>query len=506
MEFPRSSGILLHPTSLPGQFGIGDIGPEAYKFVDFLRESGQKLWQILPLGPTGYGNSPYACYSAFAGNPNLISPEILLRDGFLDQEDIINVPEFDPKKIDFSKVLDYKSSLYKKAFENFKQRLSEDEKESFFYFCDSNASWLQDFAMFMAIKEHYETEAKAEQRENECKMWSDWEQALTLRIPQALEQANASLGDEIFYHKFLQYEFYKQWLELKAYANENGISIVGDIPIFVAYDSADVWSNPEIFQLDRNGLPIEVAGVPPDYFSETGQLWGNPLYNWQELAKRDFDWWIERFKMTLTLVDIVRVDHFRGFDAYWAIPYGSETAIKGQWKKAFGVQLFQTIEERLGKLPMIAEDLGVITPDVEALRDEFNFPGMKIIQFAFTNTAKDPFLPHNHKQNCVVYPGTHDNDTCFGWFATAPEPEKAYFLRYANSNGKELHWDFIRLAMSSVANMSIYALQDIMGLDTSSRMNMPSKPDGNWEWRFTPDMLTGYIKEKLLTMTIDYGR
>ncbi|MBC7476129.1 MAG: 4-alpha-glucanotransferase, partial [Candidatus Sericytochromatia bacterium] len=312
--------------------------------------------------------------------------------------------------------------------------------------------------------------------------------------------------DQVFYHKFLQYQFFKQWQELKSYANQNGISIVGDIPIFVAYDSADVWSNPEIFQLDNNGLPIEVAGVPPDYFSETGQLWGNPLYDWDMLVQTNFDWWINRFKMILQLVDIVRVDHFRGFEAYWAIPYGAKTAINGKWKKALGVQLFQAIESTLGKLPMIAEDLGLITPEVEALRDQFNFPGMKIIQFAFTNTSKDPFLPHNYTKNCIVYPGTHDNDTCWGWFNTAPEAEKNYLLRYAGANGEHIHWDFIRLAMSSIANISIYAIQDVMGLDTASRMNMPSKPDGNWEWRYTDDMLTQQIHDTLANMTADYGR
>jgi 4-alpha-glucanotransferase len=506
MEFKRSAGILLHPSSLQSDYGIGDLGKESYKFIDFLEETGQKLWQTLPLGPTGYGNSPYACYSAFAGNTLLISPELLLEDGYLDKEDLENLPNLPKDKVDYGQTIDLKNNLFKKSFENFKLRLSEQEKANFFNFCDSNNYWLQDFATFMAIKEYYAQKAKEEQRENDCKTWVDWERDLVTRKSEALAHINNILGDEIFYHKFLQYEFFKQWLNLKDYANKKNISIIGDIPIFVAFDSADVWSNPELFLLDETGHPIEVAGVPPDYFSETGQLWGNPLYNWDEMIKRDFNWWIARFKMTLTLVDIVRVDHFRGFEAFWSIPYGAPNAIKGEWKKAPGFQLFKTIEKYFGQIPMIAEDLGVITPEVEELRDSFDFPGMKIVQFAFTNTAKDPFLPHNYKKNCVVYPGTHDNDTCLGWYKTCPEKEREYFLRYSSSNGENIHWDFLRLAMSSVADMCIYSLQDIMGLDTESRMNMPSKPDGNWEWRFTNDMLTTELKNKLLQMTTDYGR
>lgn len=506
MEFKRASGILLHPTSLPSDFGIGDLGKESYKFIDFLEESGQRLWQTLPLGATGYGNSPYASYSAFAGNTLLISPELLFEDGYLDKEDLENLPELPKDKVDYGKVIDLKNSLFKKAFENFKVRLSEEDKLNFFNFCDSNNYWLQDFATFMAIKEYYIKKAKDENRENECKTWVDWEHDLVIRNSKALEHINKILFDEIFYHKYLQYEFFKQWLNLKDYANKKGISIIGDIPIFVAFDSSDVWSNPELFLLDDNGNPTEVAGVPPDCFSETGQLWGNPLYDWNTMLKTGFSWWIARFKMTLTLVDIVRVDHFRGFEAYWSIPYGSPNAINGQWKKAPGFELFKTIEKYFGEIPMIAEDLGVITPEVEELRDHFNFPGMKILQFAFTNTAKEPFLPHNYKKNFVVYPGTHDNDTCLGWFNTCPEKEKEYFLRYTNSDGKHINWDFIRLGMSSTADMSLYALQDILGLDTSARMNMPSKPDGNWEWRFTSDMLTKKIKSKLLQMSIDYGR
>lgn len=501
MNFKRSSGILMHPTSLPNEYGIGDLGSAAYDFVDFLHETGQKLWQVLPIGPTGYGNSPYASFSAFAGNTNLISPELLKKQGFLDEEDLTNLPEFDKNKIDYPKVAEFKSGLFKKSFEKFKERVNEKEKDNFFYFCDMNNYWLQDFAVFMSVKEYYETEAKNENRENTCKTWSDWQPEILSREPSHLNEVNNKLGDEIFYHKYLQYQFFKQWLQLKSYVNEKGISLIGDIPIFVAYDSADVWANPDLFLLDEKGLPIEVAGVPPDYFSETGQLWGNPLYNWNELKRRGFDWWIERIRMTLNLVDILRIDHFRGFESYWAIPYGSPNAINGEWKKAPGKELFNAIKASLGKLAIVAEDLGIITPEVEELRDYFNFPGMKILQFAFTNTGKDPFLPHNYNPNCVVYPGTHDNDTCLGWYKAAPEKEKAYFLRYSGVEEKDLHWGFIRMGMNSVANQFIFAIQDLFGLDTQARMNMPSKPDGNWEWRLDPALLTQEVKDTLKAMT-----
>lgn len=497
----------MHPTSLPNEYGIGDLGSAAYDFVDFLHETGQKLWQVLPIGPTGYGNSPYASFSAFAGNTNLISPELLKKQGFLDEEDLTDLPEFDKNKIDYPKVVEFKSGLFRKSFEKFKERVSEKEKDNFFYFCDMNNYWLQDFALFMSIKEYYEAEAKNENRENACKTWSDWQPEILSRDPAYLNEVNNKLGDEVFYHKYLQYQFFKQWLQLKSYANEKGISLIGDIPIFVAYDSADVWANPDLFLLDKKGLPIEVAGVPPDYFSETGQLWGNPLYNWNELERRGFDWWIERIRMTLNLVDILRIDHFRGFESYWAIPYGSPNAINGEWKKAPGKELFNAIKASLGKLAIVAEDLGIITPEVEELRDHFNFPGMKILQFAFTNTGKDPFLPHNYKSNCVVYPGTHDNDTCLGWYKTAPEKEKAYFLRYSGvTEEKDLHWGFMKIGMNSVANQFIFAIQDLFGLDTDARMNMPSKPDGNWEWRLDPALLTQEVKDKLKAMTTDAYR
>jgi 4-alpha-glucanotransferase len=493
--FERSSGILLHPTSLPGEFGIGDLGPKAYDFINDLVLSGQKLWQVLPLGPTGYGNSPYASYSAFAGNTNLISPELLMQDGYLNENDLKNKPNFDGNKIDYSKLTDYKDYLFRIAFNNFKSKASKEDAHLFSNFCTVNHYWLHDFSLFMSLKKYYSNQE-----------WSKWDKEIIVRNYDAINQVNHKLGDEIFFHKFLQYEFYKQWINLKKYANSKNIKIIGDIPIFVAYDSADVWSNPDIFLLDKNFLPIEVAGVPPDYFSETGQLWGNPLYNWDKLSHTNFDWWIKRFEINFTLFDIVRVDHFRGFESFWAIPYGSENAIKGKWKKAKGKQLFKTIEKVLGKFPIIAEDLGVITPEVEALRDTFNFPGMKILQFAFSDDAKNPFLPHNHIKNCVVYPGTHDNDTCWGWFNSCNLDERDYFLRYSNSDSEEIHWDFIRLSMSSVADMSIIPMQDLLGLDSEARMNMPSRLENNWEWRYKEESLTSEILSRLLGMTKDFNR
>jgi len=493
--FERANGILLHPTSLPSEFGIGDLGPKAYSFIDDIASAEQKLWQVLPLGPTGYGNSPYASYSAFAGNTNIISPELLVKDGYLDKKDLESKPTFDENKVDYEKVIDYKEKLFRIAFNRFKSKASEEDAKLFSNFCTANHYWLHDFALFMSLKKYYSNQE-----------WSKWDKDIVERNHEVVKEVDYKLGDEIFFHKFLQYQFYKQWISLKKYANSKNIKIIGDIPIFVAYDSADVWSNPDIFFLNKKFLPIEVAGVPPDYFSKTGQLWGNPLYNWDKLSHTNFDWWVKRFAINFTLFDIVRVDHFRGFEAFWSIPYGSENAVKGKWKKAKGKQLFKTVEKVLGKFPIIAEDLGVITPEVEALRDTFNFPGMKILQFAFSSDSKNPFLPHNHIKNSVVYPGTHDNDTCWGWFNSCNLDERDYFLRYSNSDSEEIHWDFIRLSMSSVANMSIIPMQDILGLGTEARMNMPSKLENNWEWRYKEESLTSEILSRLLGMTKDFGR
>jgi 4-alpha-glucanotransferase len=497
MPFPRSSGILLHPTSFPSLFGIGDLGLEAYRFIDFLTESYQQYWQVLPLGPTGYGNSPYASYSAMAGNPFLISPEQLREQGMLAEDDFANFPAFPAEKVDFEQVVQTKIPLLKKACENFKTKASPLQQKEFAGFCESKAYWLDDYALFMALKDTHEGAS-----------WHTWKPELAKLQPEALDQWRQQLKDEIFYYKYIQFEFFRQWSELKQYANRRGIQIIGDIPIYVAHDSADVWAHPEIFCLDeQTGEAAIMAGVPPDYFSETGQLWGNPVYNWAKLQQLDFKWWVQRFQAMLDYIDIIRIDHFRGFQAYWAVSKGETTAMNGQWIEAPGEALFKVLNDKLGKLPVLAEDLGVITPEVEALRDKFEFPGMKVLQFAFGSDTGNPFLPFNYPRNCVVYTGTHDNDTTVGWFNKLSDYEKDAVLRYLGCTSSEgIHWDLIRLALSSVANQAITPLQDVLGFETEARMNYPSKPEGNWEWRYQSDALTQELRTRLKTLTKTYGR
>ncbi|MEC4819302.1 MAG: 4-alpha-glucanotransferase [Scytonema sp. PMC 1069.18] len=497
MPFPRSSGILLHPTSLPGQFGIGDLGLEAYRFIDFLRDSSQQFWQVLPLGPTGYGNSPYACFSAVAGNPLLISPEKLVHQGLLVEEDFANLPGFDAFRVDYDKVRPVKLELLRKACENFKNQATPMQQTEFAGFCDSKAYWLDDYALFMALKDAHGGIS-----------WHKWKPEYSKREPEAIDRARREMTAEVFFHKFTQYEFFRQWSELKTYANMSGIQIIGDIPIYVAHDSADVWSHADIFSLDKEtGEAALMAGVPPDYFSVTGQLWGNPVYNWEELKKQEYKWWVGRFAALLDYVDVIRIDHFRGFEAYWAVPKGEETAVNGEWVKAPGEELFETIKQQLGRLPIMAEDLGLITPEVEALRDKFEFPGMKILQFAFSGDAGNPFLPFNFQRNCIVYTGTHDNDTTINWFNLASEYEKQYLTNYLGCISPDgIHWDFIRLALNSVANQSIFPLQDVLGLGGEARMNFPSKAEGNWEWRYQADALTKELSQRLQTLTQLSGR
>ncbi|MGH2414903.1 MAG: 4-alpha-glucanotransferase, partial [Microcystaceae cyanobacterium] len=403
----RASGILLHPTCFPSRFGIGDLGKEAYRFVDFLSESLQQVWQILPLGPTGYGNSPYLSYSALAGNPLLISPEKLLEEEWLSGEDFAYLPEFPLDKVDYELVIQTKMPLLQKASANFKARASSEQHSEFQAFCDRQSYWLDDYALFMSLKEAHAGAS-----------WNTWEVAISQRKPEALVEWASRLSEPIFHHQFIQYQFFRQWSELKQYANEKDIRIFGDIPIYVAHDSADVWARPEIFCLEaETGEASLMAGVPPDYFSETGQLWGNPVYDWEALEKTNFHWWVKRMRGMLDYVDIFRIDHFRGFQAFWAVKQGEKTAIKGKWLEAPGEALFTILQEELGDLPIVAEDLGVITPEVEALRDKFAFPGMKVLQFAFDSDRANPFLPYNYaNSNCVVYTGTHDNDTTVGWF------------------------------------------------------------------------------------------
>jgi len=506
MRFSRSSGILLHPTSLPGRFGIGDLGPQAYAFADFLLACGQTLWQVLPLGPTGYGDSPYACYSAFAGNTLLTSPEQLFAAGLLVQDDLSETHWSSPDRVDVKEVHQSKDILLRKAYEHYTRTTDTELRGAFATFAEQNASWLDDYALFRALKTAHGGLA-----------WNQWERSLVQREPAALARARNDLSGEIDAQKFFQFLFFKQWFALKAYCNERGISLIGDIPIFVAQDSADVWTNPEQFKLDRNGIPTVVAGVPPDYFSSTGQYWGNPLYDWDRMLADGFRWWIERVRATLQTVDIARIDHFRGFAACWEIPGGDKTAERGRWIEAPGRELFTAIRNALGELPIIAEDLGVITPDVKKLRDDFGFPGMRILQFAFSRDSKDIDLPHNYHQSVVVYTGTHDNDTTVGWFNSVAgagstrtdaqiSRERKFCMKYLNTNGKEIHWDFIRTVLSSVADTAIVPLQDLLGLGSEARMNLPNSSEGNWSWRFRANALTEAHIDRLRDMTDTYGR
>ncbi len=498
MLHSRVSGILLHPTSLPSPFGIGDLGDDAYQFIDFLVESDQQIWQILPLGPTGYGNSPYLSYSALAGNPLLISPQKLHEDKFLTESDLASLPDYPSDKVDYDLVITTKIPLLKKASENFKAQATKKQLADWQEFCDRHKDWLDDYALFMALKEYHQGTG-----------WHEWDKDIASRQPKAIAEWTNRLAEEIFFHKFMQYEFFRQWTKLKAYANENGVKIFGDIPIYVAHDSADVWSHTDIFCLDeKTQEPALMAGVPPDYFSETGQLWGNPVYNWEELIKTDFKWWIKRVEGILEYVDIIRIDHFRGFEAFWAVEQGETTAMNGEWMKAPGDEFFTILQKQLGELPIVAEDLGVITPEVEALRDKFGFPGMKILHFAFDSDRANPFLPFNYvNRNCIVYTGTHDNNTTIGWFYDRSEDDRAKVVDYLGGACPEgVNWALIRLAMGSVANAAIFPLQDILGLGAEAKMNTPSQADGNWDWRYQPAMLSSDPRSHLKHLTYLYGR
>ncbi len=497
MPFPRSSGILLHPTSLPGRYGIGDLGLEAYQFVDFLARSAQQLWQVLPLGPTGMGNSPYMSFSTMAGNPLLISPDVLKDNGFLSEDDLREVPDFPLDRIDFDRVIAWKMPLLHKACQSFKEKASAIQQKEFEGFCRGKANWLEDFALFMALLDTQEEPT-----------WNAWPSELRHRKPEVLEEWRSRLADEIFFHKFLQFEFFRQWSELKAYANAQNIRIIGDIPIYVAHNSADVWEHPEIFQLDaETSLPSEMAGVPPDYFSATGQLWGNPVYNWEYLESTRFVWWVERVRETLVYVDLIRIDHFRGLESFWSVPAGEETAMNGRWIKAPGYALFETIRAELGSLPILAEDLGDIDQAVLDLRDHFEFPGMKILHFAFGSDAKNAYLPFNFSANCVVYTGTHDNDTTVGWYNQASDHERGRLHQYLGCTGSHgIAWDTIRLALSSVANQAIIPLQDVFGLGTDARMNAPGTAEGNWGWRYRGEALTEEYSNRLRELVFIYGR
>ncbi len=496
MDSTRRSGILLHPTSLPGRYGIGSFDQAAYDWVDLLARTRQTLWQVLPLGPTGYGDSPYQSFSSFAGNPYLISLEDLHQDGLLDPQLLTGAPEFPRDRVDYGAIYRWKLPLLRRVAQDFPRRGSGEQQAEFQAFCAENQEWLEDFALFMALKDAHGGAP-----------WNQWEMPLRKRNKRALARARKEHAAAIHAHKFNQWLFYRQWLALKAHANRQGIQVIGDIPIYVALDSADAWCNPEIFRFDREFQPTVVAGVPPDYFSETGQLWGNPIYRWDRLKRTGYRWWIRRIQAALRLYDLVRIDHFRGFAGYWEVPAGEKTAVKGRWVKGPGADFFQAVLEALGELPIIAEDLGEITPDVIQLRDQFGLPGMKVLQFAFSTDASDKFLPHNYTPNFVVYTGTHDNDTAWGWYQhSSTERERDFFRRYFRTDGHEVAWTLIEGAFRSVARLAVVPLQDVLSLGTEARMNLPGTAQGNWRWRFVPEQISSYALDRLLDATTLYGR
>ncbi|MBN1640131.1 MAG: 4-alpha-glucanotransferase [Anaerolineae bacterium] len=504
MEWTRSSGILLHPTSLPGPYGIGDLGPPAYRWVEFLARAGQTLWQVLPLGPTGYADSPYAALSTFALNPMLISLDLLFDQRLLDPPDIDTLPWLSRDRVDYATTIAYKAPILRRAALRFDAEAVGRTRAAYDQFCRDNASWLDDYALYIAAKRYHADIA-----------WPAWERGIALRDPQALDRWREKLRIEIIAHRALQYLAWAQWRALLDHAHQYGVRIVGDVPIFCAHDSADVWAHRDLFALDEEGQPTHIAGVPPDYFSATGQRWGNPLYRWDVMAERGYAWWIERTRAALRTVDIVRIDHFRGFIAYWEIPASEPTAVRGRWVPGPGEALFEALEAALGSVPILAEDLGVITPEVIALRERFNLPGMKILQFAFDEDAlrasfgeyeRNPFLPHNYTRHFVVYTGTHDNDTAVGWFTHADPEERAAALAYLGCNAHDLHWALIRAAMASVADMAIVPLQDVLGLGSHARMNLPGTIGANWTWRFTEDMLSEHLAARLAEMATLYER
>jgi 4-alpha-glucanotransferase len=511
MKFQRSSGVLLHPTSLPGPYGAGDLGPEAFSFIEFLAEAGQKIWQVLPLNPTGYADSPYQCFSAFAGNPLLISLDLLAERGLLSPEDLAAVPILPTQSIDYGKVIAFRFTLLRKAAVRFFAALERDLngalKSEYEAFCAEQATWLEDYALFMAAKDAHGGIA-----------WTGWDRALAAREPAALAPWSERLAAEIAAYKFWQFEFFRQWGALREACNRRGIRIMGDLPIYVAHDSADVWSAPQLFWLDEEGNPLKVSGVPPDYFSATGQLWGNPTYRWERLRADGYRWWMARVRGVMRLFDLVRIDHFRGFEAFFEIPAGETTAVNGIWIKAPGMELFEALEREFGELPIVAENLGNITPEVEAIRRRFNFPGMAILQFAFGTDPQGPsFRPHNYERNLVAYTGGHDNDTTVGWWtsgiadSTRSEDdlrrEHEFASAYLNlRDGEEIQWAMIGALMASVADTVLLPMQDVLGLGGEARMNLPGRMGGNWKWRYEREQLRPEMARRLRALTELYGR
>ncbi|RKX85449.1 MAG: 4-alpha-glucanotransferase [Spirochaetes bacterium] len=501
MTFPdRACGVLLHPTALPGPYGIGTLGAQAFSFIRWLKDAGNSYWQICPLTPTGYGDSPYQGFSAFAGNQNLIDLVELTKTGFLEESDLTSLNDLPESYVDFGSLIPGKTEVLHKAWQNYSSdKHPEEFDEKFRKFREDSASWLDDFCLFMVIKTL-----------NNGRPWDEWENPLRFREPEALNKIRVESSDEIAYHSFVQYLFHRQWVRLKKQANLNGISIIGDLPIFVAYDSSDCWANPDLFQLDENLKPTHIAGVPPDYFSATGQLWGNPLYNWDKMEENGFTWWISILKNKLEQYDALRIDHFRGFAAYWSVPYGEQTAVNGKWIPAPGRRLFKRVREVLGELPIIAEDLGVITDDVVELINEFGLPGMKVLQFAFDSSEENDYLPHNYDKNCLVYTGTHDNDTTAGWYSSVDKHDRTYALSYMNlpsdADAKEVTSAMIRTAFAAVSNLAIIPLQDILGLGSEARFNTPGTLGGNWCWRIKENSLTPEKASELRKLSDIYGR
>lgn len=491
----RNSGILLHITSLPGNEGVGTLGKNAFQFVDFLRDTGQKIWQILPLGPIGAGDSPYQCFSAFAGNPILIDLHLLVEDGILDKSTLKQIPRFNRKRVDFKNVKKWKYEILEKAFLFFQKKDFERFTNEYNSFQEEHSWWLNDYALFMSAKKHYGDV-----------LWTEWEKDFKFRKNSGLKRVGEKLTKDVDFHKFLQFLFFKQWFSLKEYANSNGVEIVGDVPLYVSTDSSDVWTNTDIFLLDKNLVPTEVGGVPPDYFSETGQLWGNPVFNWLRLKERGYDWWMARLHFNLRMFNQVRIDHFRGLESYWSVAANEKTAINGKWVPAFGFEILAKIKEQIVELPFIAEDLGLITPEVDKLREDFDLPGMKVLQFAFTSDSSHNHLPHNYTKNFVVYTGTHDNDTTLGWLKSVKGEERKFVKSYLGGTNKKALRKSIELAWSSVAKISIIPLQDVLELDSKARMNIPGTREGNWGWRFQWKQFKEGQKKFLKELTEKYNR
>ena len=491
----RSSGVIMHISSLPGKYGIGTFGEEAYKFGDFLKEAGQKYWQILPLGPTSFGDSPYQSFSAFAGNPYFIDFDLLRKDGLLEKKDYESV-DFgnNEEDIDYGIIFQNKMKVLRKAYENSKSKNIKELK----LFVEEEDAWLDDYALYMSVKNSFD-----------LRSWQTWDEDIRLRSPKAIAKYKEELKDDINYWKFLQFEFFKQWTSLKEYVNDLGIEIIGDMPIYVSEDSADVWANPDAFMLDKETLrPLKVAGCPPDIFSATGQLWGNPIYDWNHMEKNHYKWWIDRIRQSFKIYDVLRIDHFKGFESYWSIPYGDKTAENGEWVKGPGIKVFNAIKEALGDVNIIAEDLGTLTEETIKLRNDTGYPGMKILTFAFDSDHNNPFLPHNYDKNFIVYTGTHDNDTVRGWMEKTGEKEhveKAIeYLKLTKEEGYS--WGFIRSAWSSVADIAIAQMQDFLDLGNSARMNLPSTLGINWRWRMKAGAYDDKLAKRMKEMTKIYGR